>query len=75
LLVDVTCTFPDSGAPAEANGFRLSDNIYGNPHQEKGVDETYSEGMERFEQQSHREEQPDVGLKDPPEEIYPSLMC
>jgi hypothetical protein len=50
-------------------------NTHGNPHDEKGVDETLSEAMEHYESQlPPMDENSATNLKDPPEQIYPSLM-
>lgn len=50
-------------------------HTHGNPHDEKGVDETLSEALENYEsQRPQSDENVTTDLKDPPEQIYPSLM-
>jgi hypothetical protein len=79
-----------SGTPLSPSNtfYNPGQNIYGNLHEEKGVDQTLSEAMEHYDGQ-HRlheessgnnsnqnptEEDPVASRKDPPEQIYPSLM-
>jgi hypothetical protein len=78
----------DGTPPSPSNTFYFpSNDIHGNPNDERGVDETYSEAMDRYSSQLNDEAvdshddipehtNADVGtrLKDPPEQVYPSLM-
>jgi hypothetical protein len=78
----------DGTPPSPSNTFYLpSNDIHGNPHDERGVDETYSEAMDRYSSQlndaviashddppEHMNAEVGAELKDPPEQVYPSLM-